>query len=127
MARPEGSIAEAYVANECLIACSRYFDDVDTRHNREGRNKERVPMTTCSLSIFEHGANLLGAPRLTYDEKDYDWMVWYVLKNTTEVEPFIEIYRNELESAGNSDVEGNLAKEFPGWFRKHLATERMYC
>ena len=90
MARPEGSIAEAYVANECLNACSRYFDDVDTRHNREGRNRERVPMSTCGLSIFQHGANLLGAPRLTYDEKDYDRMVWYVLNNTTEVEPFIE-------------------------------------
>ncbi|WVZ98199.1 hypothetical protein U9M48_043668 [Paspalum notatum var. saurae] len=31
MARPEGSIAEAYVANECLTSCSRYFDDLDTR------------------------------------------------------------------------------------------------
>jgi len=27
MARPEGSIAEAYVAVECLTICSRYFDD----------------------------------------------------------------------------------------------------
>jgi hypothetical protein len=30
MARPEGSIAEAYVADECLLACSRYFDDLET-------------------------------------------------------------------------------------------------
>ncbi|XP_015690674.1 uncharacterized protein LOC107303903 [Oryza brachyantha] len=122
MARPEGSIAEAYVANECLTACSRYFDDVDTRHNRAGRNKERVPMSTCGLSIFQHGANLLGAPRLKYDEKEYDMMVWYVLNNTKEVEPFIEIYRNEM--AANGNVEENLAKEFLGWFRKHLATRR---
>ncbi|CAD6268249.1 unnamed protein product [Miscanthus lutarioriparius] len=43
MARPEGSIAEAYVAVECLTICSRYFgDDVETRHNQEGRNRERV-------------------------------------------------------------------------------------
>lgn len=48
-------------------------------------------------------------------------MVWYVLNNTKEVEPFIEIYRNELETAGNRDVEGNLAKEFPRWFKKHLS------
>jgi hypothetical protein len=35
MARPEGSIAEAYVAAECLTICSRYFgDDVETRYNR---------------------------------------------------------------------------------------------
>ncbi|WVZ76713.1 hypothetical protein U9M48_024665 [Paspalum notatum var. saurae] len=45
MARPEGSIAKAYVASECLNACSRYFDDLDTRHNREGRNIERVDFT----------------------------------------------------------------------------------
>ena len=44
MARLEGSIAEAYVAAECLTLCSRYFDDVDTRHNREGRNRERVDL-----------------------------------------------------------------------------------
>jgi hypothetical protein len=36
---PEGSIAEAYIANECLTFCSKYMDDVDTRFNREPRNK----------------------------------------------------------------------------------------
>lgn len=46
-------------------------------------------------------------------------MVWYVLNNTKEVEPFIEIYMKDLQTAGSHDVEGNLAKEFPGWFRKH--------
>jgi hypothetical protein len=37
--RPEGSIAEVYVADECLTFCSKYMDDVDTRFNREPRNK----------------------------------------------------------------------------------------
>jgi hypothetical protein len=37
--QPEGSIAEAYVANECLTFYSKYMDDVDTRFNREPRNK----------------------------------------------------------------------------------------
>jgi hypothetical protein len=27
-ARPEGSIAEAYIADECLTFCSKYMDDV---------------------------------------------------------------------------------------------------
>ena len=36
-ARPEGSIAEAYVADECLTFCSKYMDDVETRFNREPR------------------------------------------------------------------------------------------
>ncbi|XP_039794861.1 uncharacterized protein LOC120660402 isoform X2 [Panicum virgatum] len=119
MARPEGSIAEAYVANECLNACSRYFDDVDTRHNREGRNRERVVLGEGGLSIFQHGVTLLGASRMTYNENDYDKMLWYILNNTPEVEPFIEICRTELESAGNVDVDRVLAKEFAGWFKKH--------
>jgi hypothetical protein len=37
--QPKGSIAEVYVANECLTFYSKYMDDVDTRFNREPRNK----------------------------------------------------------------------------------------
>jgi hypothetical protein len=39
MSWPEGSIAEAYVADEFLTFCSKYLDDVDTRMNQEPRNK----------------------------------------------------------------------------------------
>lgn len=73
-----------------MNACSRYFDDVDTRHNCEGRNRERVVLREGGLSIFQHGVTLLGASRMTYNEKDYDKMLWYILNNTPEVEPFIE-------------------------------------
>ncbi|EAY85157.1 hypothetical protein OsI_06512 [Oryza sativa Indica Group] len=61
---------------------------------------------------------------MTYNEKDYDKMLWYILNNTPEVEPFIEICRTELESAGNVDVDRALSKEFAGWFNKHLATRK---
>jgi hypothetical protein len=33
-ARPEGSIAEAYVASDTMIFCSRYMADVSTRFNQ---------------------------------------------------------------------------------------------
>jgi hypothetical protein len=36
--RLEGSIVEAYIADECLTFCSKYMDDVETRFNREPRN-----------------------------------------------------------------------------------------
>jgi hypothetical protein len=90
MARPGGSIAEAYVANECLTACSRYFDDLNTRHNQEGRNRERFDMSKGDLSVFQHGVDLLGAHMITYQENMYDKMVWYVLNNCSEVEQYIE-------------------------------------
>jgi len=151
MARPEGSIAEAYVAAECLTTCSRYFnDDVETRHNREGRNREHVDMgTKGGMSIFKHGVEVLGAPWLTYLERDYEKMVWFVLNNCEEIEPYIEyviifsflaisynqinssslmfeltitfrIYRKELEDEGCRDVEKTFEKQFSSWFKKHV-------
>ena len=90
MARPEGSIAEAYVIAECLTLWSRYFDDVDTRHNREGRNREHVDLKRGDISIFQHEVDPLGAPRVTCLDHDYDKMVWYVLNNCLEIEPYIE-------------------------------------
>ncbi|KAJ9551366.1 hypothetical protein OSB04_015411 [Centaurea solstitialis] len=40
MARPEGSIAEGYVAEEALTFCSMYLQDVQTRFNRPKRNED---------------------------------------------------------------------------------------
>ena len=37
---PEGSIAERYVANECLIFCARYLPGVETKENRSSRNND---------------------------------------------------------------------------------------
>ncbi|GKV13761.1 hypothetical protein SLEP1_g24743 [Rubroshorea leprosula] len=39
-AHPEGSIAEAYLSNECLTFCSRYLEGVETRFNRPLRNDD---------------------------------------------------------------------------------------
>ena len=36
--RPEGSIVEGYIAEECATFCSRYLHDVETKHDREERN-----------------------------------------------------------------------------------------
>jgi len=38
--RPEGCIAEAYIAQECVHFCSRYLDGVEIRVNRYGSNYE---------------------------------------------------------------------------------------
>ena len=36
LAHPEGSIAEGYIAYEFINLSSRYLDDVETMHNRDG-------------------------------------------------------------------------------------------
>ncbi|KAG9457976.1 hypothetical protein H6P81_002484 [Aristolochia fimbriata] len=42
-ARPEGSIAEAYIDNETLTYCSMYIDGVETKFNRADRNYDGDP------------------------------------------------------------------------------------
>ncbi|GKC59495.1 hypothetical protein Tco_1087093 [Tanacetum coccineum] len=44
-AKPEGSIAEGYVAEEALTLSSHYFRDVTTKFNRLERNVDPPPPT----------------------------------------------------------------------------------
>ncbi|KAJ9539304.1 hypothetical protein OSB04_032037 [Centaurea solstitialis] len=50
--RPEGSIAEGYVAEEALTFCSMYIQDVQTRFNRPERNEDVIVEKT-KLWVFE--------------------------------------------------------------------------
>jgi hypothetical protein len=88
-ARPEGSIAEAYVADEALIFCSRYMDDVETRFNRPPRNFGFADPSAYTIDVFGHGVNLIGACNLIYTE-DYDQLVWYVLNNCDQAQEYIK-------------------------------------
>jgi hypothetical protein len=62
-ARHQGSISKAYVANEALTFCSRYFpaDDVATRFNQVGRNRENVDLSVDGTSYFDHNVQVLRA------------------------------------------------------------------
>jgi hypothetical protein len=91
-ARPEGSIVEAYVANEALTFFSRYFvaDDVATRFNQVGRNRENVDLSVDGTSCFDHNVQVLRAGTTCWLGSKYDKVVWYVLNNCEEVKPYIE-------------------------------------
>ena len=51
-ARPEGSIAEGYVADEALTFCSMYFKGIETRFNRLDRNEDS-PYVPRYLTVFQ--------------------------------------------------------------------------
>jgi hypothetical protein len=62
-ARPEGSIAEAYVASDTLTFCSWYMEDVETKFNQydgSGGDGEVVG----DVSIFMHGVTVVGSNRI---------------------------------------------------------------
>ncbi|CAI0459123.1 unnamed protein product, partial [Linum tenue] len=67
-ARPEGSIAETYLIDECLTFCSRYLTGVDTVFNRPERNDDHVNPSSSKyhkLSVVSHvGHHLGGNPNM---------------------------------------------------------------
>ena len=93
-ARPEGSIAEAYVINESLNFCSMYLRGIATRFNRGDRNNDDIndeEINNCGLSIFSQHIRWLGGVgfrQLTPDELEKSH--WYILNNCDEVEPYLQ-------------------------------------
>ncbi|GJX30822.1 hypothetical protein Tco_0240677 [Tanacetum coccineum] len=98
-AKPEGSIAEGYVAEEALTFCSRYLkDDVETRFNRLGRNDDGLPEEEPNkFQVFRSVCKPTGRmkeTRLTTDVMQA--VIWFVLNNSPEVDADILAYREIL-------------------------------
>ncbi|GJV88407.1 hypothetical protein Tco_1532345 [Tanacetum coccineum] len=58
-AKPEGSIAEGYVAEEALTFSSHYFWDVTTKFNHPDRNVDPPP-PTCQFQVFRSVCKSIG-------------------------------------------------------------------
>lgn len=90
-ARPEGSIAEGIIAQECVTFCSKYLHDVETRSNRIGRNYEGdLTQKSSSLAIFSQCGLPLGNPKVEQLAiLDWNRAAMCVLKNCEEVSPYV--------------------------------------
>ncbi|GJT44422.1 hypothetical protein Tco_0953137 [Tanacetum coccineum] len=109
-AKPEGSIAEGYVAEEALTLSSHYFRDVTTKFNRLERNVDPPP-PTCQFQAFRSVCNTIGLRSFPpFGAKEFNKARWYVLHNSPE----IDTYRAQFQSLF---PEKNMLEEFPGWFR----------
>ncbi|KAL6580743.1 hypothetical protein OROMI_006666 [Orobanche minor] len=85
--RPEGSIAQGYLAEECLSFVSQYLDEnVETRKNRTGRNEDRDFLINEGLQIFSKSSHPLwkGEP-VVLDKKTLEKAHRYVLFNCEEI------------------------------------------
>ncbi|CAN1131861.1 hypothetical protein LINPERHAP2_LOCUS6641, partial [Linum perenne] len=95
---PEGSIAEGYVAFECMTLCSRYLSDICTRFNKPDRNFDGGDMTEF-LSFSRVGRPLgVGDVRI-FCLKEWEEAHIYILKNAEEVQPYIEEFSNSLSDS----------------------------
>lgn len=91
--RPEGSIAEGYLADECLTFCSRYLaETVETKMNRGKRNDDDGGCTTAKLSIFLNPGRSLqrNGEIVTFQDEILTKAHQYVLFNCVEVEEFLQ-------------------------------------
>ncbi|GKV52344.1 hypothetical protein SLEP1_g58932 [Rubroshorea leprosula] len=144
-AHPEGSIAEAYLSNECLTFCSRYLEGVETRFNRPLRNNDEDDREH-SNEVEENLITLIGRPlgraqvhmvvnlkkrkrvrRIKLDSQPLLQAHRYILFNTHEVTPFIEEHKDFLKKQHRSprlsqyEIERRHSLTFHEWFRDRVA------
>lgn len=90
---PEGSIAEAYVIDELVYFCSRYFDlKVQTKFNRPQRTYdggEVEPLGRLSIFTFS-GRSIEQGKSHIMNDVEYKAACLYILHNCDEVYPYIE-------------------------------------
>nr|GEY31611.1 hypothetical protein [Tanacetum cinerariifolium] len=92
--KPEGSIAEGYVAEEALTFSSHYFQDVTTKFNRPDLNVDPPP-PTCQFQVFRSVCKSIGLRSvIRFDAQELKKVKWYVLHNNPE----IDTYRSQFKS-----------------------------
>jgi len=83
---PEGSMAEAYIVEECMTLCSRYLHGIQTKFNGPGRNYNGGIVRDKSLSIFSHPGRPIGAAKICdLDVHEREQAHFYALMNCPEV------------------------------------------
>ncbi|KAK9286695.1 hypothetical protein L1049_015098 [Liquidambar formosana] len=110
-ARPEGCIAECYLAEECMRFCSGYMKkaaEIGIRHNRNEDFKHET--------ILEGHPISKGRPLIMADDLLRSAHL-YVLRNSAEVEPFIEMHVEELKCSNR-----RLAKDETLTQKRHIET-----
>ncbi|KAI5004385.1 hypothetical protein ZWY2020_031628 [Hordeum vulgare] len=116
-AHPEGSIAEAFLADECMTFCSRYIVGFETKHNLASRNED-------DEELFPHSGNPLGRPRnyvLSGVAKVHAHR--YVLFNCSDVNSYLRAHADEITNGRNLNldvVERIQNDKFHEWFQAHI-------
>lgn len=85
-ARPEGCIAECYLAEECMRFCSGYMKCVGALGSRHNRNEDTGDETILGGHPFTAGE------LIDLSEEELQIAHRYVLYNSAEVDPYIEFW-----------------------------------
>ncbi|XP_057747099.1 uncharacterized protein LOC130966327 [Arachis stenosperma] len=123
--RPEGSIAEAYLVEECLTFCSRYLHSgVQTKLNRQPRNNDEpnnsmMETTDAFSNLFPKRGVPLGAKKgepFLLDDKSREQVHSYILLNCHKIDDYVS--EHETYQQGTRWMRAkNHSKNFPTWFK----------
>ncbi|XP_030505429.2 uncharacterized protein LOC115720419 [Cannabis sativa] len=118
-ARPEGSIAESYVADEALTFCSMYFKGVETKFNRLDRNEDDVIPKICT--VFQSQCRpLTKANIMPLDRKTREKAEWFIFDNSPEIRPYLDEHLEEIKlQYPNGDHNILHKKKFPAIYDLH--------
>nr|XP_027122350.1 uncharacterized protein LOC113739326 [Coffea arabica] len=118
--RPEGSIAQGYLAEECINFCMLYLADyVETKFNRPSRNKEVHKEIEEGSDIFSESRHPLGRDKPTiFDAHILSKAYQYILFNCDAVTPYMEQHRRLIEE-GHPQV--------PQHLKERLHSENFAC
>ncbi|XP_039133790.1 uncharacterized protein LOC120270791 [Dioscorea cayenensis subsp. rotundata] len=140
-ASPEGSIAEGYLANECLTFASRYLVGTETSFNQSIRNEEdRNVAIDEEVSIFANVGRPLGrkknkgfssnkrkrVSRITLDNQTLVQAHRYVLFNSDVVAPFLRKHEQFIKRRNRSprlspyEIQKLQSETFHDWFHDHV-------
>ncbi|XP_021758767.1 uncharacterized protein LOC110723717 [Chenopodium quinoa] len=138
--QPEGSIAEAYLAEECLVFCSRYLhDDFSSKLNRAPRNDDDTASNE-DESLFPNVGRPLGVKKKSKGKKvslDEDTLMKahrYVLFNCDEISDYISEHQdlvNRQRSQGTRSKRSRWARaqehshDIGAWFKDRVREENI--
>lgn len=93
--RPEGSIAEGYLVEECMNFCSRYLGDVESLGNSSRGNHENFENICKGEGCVIGGIEIVYMETTTWTQVYMETTTWaqahrYVLENCDMLTPFRE-------------------------------------
>ncbi|XP_052294335.1 uncharacterized protein LOC107178912 isoform X1 [Citrus sinensis] len=118
-ARPEGSIAEAYIINESLSFCSLYLDSIETKFNRVERNDDGGQRVG-GLSVFSQNVRPFGKAQIELSQQEIDIAHWYVLNNCDEVQEYLDEHKRLLQRECGANLNKRQQLLFPKWLAAHM-------
>ncbi|XP_071714749.1 uncharacterized protein [Rutidosis leptorrhynchoides] len=118
-ARPEGSIAEGYVADEALTYASRYLHNVQTRFNKPDKNAD-APIPCREYYVFQSVCTPISkCVEKLVDRTHQTKIDWFVLNNSSEIDNYKNEFKDEMPRGTN------IEKEFPEWFKNKIKRLRV--